>query len=56
MPCSGTVRGYVVGTDYGYSDNSAEIEAIRKLKKDGKVAPHVADRILNDNAKALYGL
>lgn len=46
----------VVGTDYGHSDNSAEIEAIRKLKNDGKVAPRVADRILNDNAKALYGL
>src|SRR5258708_7291523 len=46
----------VVGTDYGHADNSAEIEAMRKLKTDGKVSAAAADRILNDNAKALYGL
>jgi len=46
----------VVGTDYGHADNSAEIEAMRKLKDEGKVAAAIADRILNDNARALYGL
>ncbi len=46
----------VVGTDYGHSDTSTEIEAMRKLASDGKVAPHVAARILEDNARALYGL
>lgn len=46
----------VVGTDYGHADNSAEIEAIRKLKNDGTLPAGVADKILNDNAKALYGL
>ena len=46
----------VVGTDYGHSDNSAEIEAMRKLKSDGKIPAAVADRILTDNSKALYGL
>jgi predicted TIM-barrel fold metal-dependent hydrolase len=46
----------VVGTDYGHSDTSTEIEAIRKLKADGKVAPAIADRILDSNARTLYGL
>lgn len=46
----------VVGTDYGHSDTSTEIEALRKLRSDGKVAPQSADKILDDNAKRLYGL
>ena len=46
----------VVGTDYGHADTSAEIEALRKVKEDGKVPAEVADRILNENARALYGL
>jgi predicted TIM-barrel fold metal-dependent hydrolase len=46
----------VVGTDYGHADTSAEIEALRKLKDDGKVPAAVADRILDQNARALYGL
>jgi predicted TIM-barrel fold metal-dependent hydrolase len=46
----------VVGTDYGHADNSAEIEAMRKLKGDGKIPAAVADKILTDNARALYGL
>jgi predicted TIM-barrel fold metal-dependent hydrolase len=46
----------VVGTDYGHADTSAEIEAIRRVKADGKVSPEVADRILSDNARALYGI
>ena len=55
VPMAGETQ-LVVGTDYGHSDNSAEIEAMRRLKSDGKVSPAAADRILNDNAKALYGL
>jgi len=46
----------VVGTDYGHSDTSTEIEALRKLRQDGKVAPHVCDKIMDDNAKRLYAL
>lgn len=45
----------VIGTDYGHTDTSAEIEALRKIKADGKVSAAVADRILTDNARALYG-
>ena len=46
----------VIGTDYGHADTSAQIEALRLLKKDGKVDKAVIDRILDDNARALYGL
>ena len=46
----------VVGTDYGHADTSAEIDALRKLRDDGKVSAETADKILNDNARALYGL
>ena len=46
----------VVGTDYGHADTSTEIEAMRKLGADGKVPPHIAAKILEDNARALYGL
>jgi predicted TIM-barrel fold metal-dependent hydrolase len=46
----------VIGSDYGHADTSAEIEALRKLKLKGEVEPRVIDKILYDNAKALYGL
>ncbi|MEK9682936.1 MAG: amidohydrolase family protein [Rhodospirillaceae bacterium] len=46
----------VVGTDYGHNDTSTEIQALRKLSNDGKVAPEVAAKILDSNARALYGL
>jgi len=46
----------VVGTDYGHNDTSTEIQALRKLSSDGKVSQEVAAKILDDNARALYGL
>jgi predicted TIM-barrel fold metal-dependent hydrolase len=46
----------VIGTDYGHSDTSTEIEALRKLSHDGLVTPEIAKKILDDNARALYGL
>ena len=46
----------VIGSDYGHNDTSAEIEALRTLKRKGDVDPKVIDKILYDNAKALYGL
>ncbi len=46
----------VVGTDYGHSDNASEIEALRKLKTEGKIAGRVIEKILDDNPRALYGL
>jgi predicted TIM-barrel fold metal-dependent hydrolase len=46
----------VVGTDYGHHDTSTEIEALRMLKKDGKISSAAVDKILGANARALYGL
>ena len=46
----------VIGTDYGHHDTSAQIEALRMLREDGRVKPALVDRILGDNAVRLYGL
>ena len=46
----------VIGTDYGHNDTSSEILALRKLKEDGTVPTSVVNKILDDNARALYGL
>jgi predicted TIM-barrel fold metal-dependent hydrolase len=46
----------VIGSDYGHNDTSSEIEALRAVKRNGEVEPKVIDKILYDNAKALYGL
>jgi predicted TIM-barrel fold metal-dependent hydrolase len=46
----------VIGTDYGHNDTSSEINALRKLKADGKIPAASIDKILGDNARALYGL
>jgi Amidohydrolase len=55
LPYSGE-DNIVIGSDYGHADTSAEIEALRKFKGMGEVEPRVIDKILYDNAKALYGL
>ena len=46
----------VIGTDYGHNDTSSEILALRKLREDGAVPAPVVKKILDDNARALYGL
>jgi len=46
----------VVGTDYGHNDTSTEIEALRRLRSDGKISAKAADKILDANAKRLYAL
>jgi len=46
----------VIGTDYGHADNAAEIQALRKLRTDGKISGRVIDKILQDNPSAFYGL
>ena len=45
----------VVGTDYGHADTSTEIEALRRVRSDGKLPGPVVDKILGPNAKQLYG-
>jgi len=51
-----TSDNLVIGTDYGHADNAAEIEALRKLRHEGKVSGRVIDKILDDNPRAFYGL
>jgi predicted TIM-barrel fold metal-dependent hydrolase len=46
----------VIGSDYGHADSAAEIEALRRIKHEGNVTPRVISKILNDNARALYGM
>jgi uncharacterized protein len=46
----------VLGTDYGHNDTASELDALRHLKREGQVDPQTIERILWDNAKALYGL
>jgi predicted TIM-barrel fold metal-dependent hydrolase len=46
----------VIGTDYGHNDTSTEILALRNIRETGEVEPRVIDKILDDNARALYGL
>ncbi len=46
----------VIGTDYGHNDTSSEILALRKLQEDGSLPTPVVRKILDDNARALYGL
>ena len=38
------------------ADVQGSIEALRKLSNDGIVKPEIARKILDDNARALYGL
>ena len=46
----------VIGSDYGHADTASELDALRTLKRGGSVESGVVDKILGDNAKALYGL
>ncbi len=46
----------VSGTDYGHADTSSELEALQRLREREDVPPAVIDKILDANARALYGL
>ena len=41
---------------YGRAASATDIEAMRKLGAEGKVPEAVAAKILEDNARTLYGL
>lgn len=55
LDCVGE-ENIVIGTDYGHSDTSSELVALRKLREDGKIGAASAERFLDQNARALYGL
>ena len=40
----------------GHSDNASEIEALRKIRNEGKITARVIDKILDANARALYAI
>jgi len=44
----------LIGSDYGHADTSTEIEALRRLRDQGKVGTEVVRKILDDNARAFY--
>ena len=46
----------VIGTDYGHTDQSSEIEALRALRQNEQIEPRVVEKILDHNPRALYGL
>ena len=46
----------VIGTDYGHTDTSSEIEALRIIKEGNKLPTGAVDKILGPNAQTLYGL
>ncbi|MBD86361.1 MAG: hypothetical protein CL743_07635 [Chloroflexi bacterium] len=46
----------VIGSDYGHSDTSSELEALRHLKSDGRIESSVVDKILSENPSKLYAI
>jgi predicted TIM-barrel fold metal-dependent hydrolase len=46
----------MIGTDYGHQDMSVELDALRTLGERGDLEPVVAQKILDENPRALYGL
>ena len=46
----------VIGTDYGHHDPSSEVLAVKLLREDSRLGKGVADKILEKNPRALYGI
>ena len=46
----------VIGTDYGHADTSSDLYAIKELQAREDLDPRVVQKIVDDNARALYGL
>jgi len=46
----------VIGTDYGHADSATELHAMTELQRREDIDPQVVRKILDDNARALYGL
>ena len=46
----------VVGTDYGHADSATELAALDGICHDPRLSPTIANKIVSDNARALYGL
>ena len=46
---------FLVGTDYGHTDTSAQIEALRMLGKNPKITSSSIEKILGANPTKIYG-
>ena len=46
----------ILGTDYGHSDNTTELEALQTLREECPVSREAVEKILDANPRALYGL
>ena len=46
----------MIGTDYGHHDPSSELNAIRLLRNDKRIAPAAVEKILETNPRNFYGL
>jgi predicted TIM-barrel fold metal-dependent hydrolase len=46
----------VIGTDYGHADSATEIYALQTMKRRPPVEAAIVNKILDENARALYGL
>jgi len=46
----------VIGTDYGHTDTSSDLDAIKIFRARDDLSAAVKKKILSDNAKALYAL
>jgi predicted TIM-barrel fold metal-dependent hydrolase len=46
----------VIGTDYGHTDASSEVDAIDIFRANDQVADPIKKKILDDNPRALYAL
>lgn len=46
----------MIGTDYGHHDPSSELNAVRLLRQDRRLAPAVVEKILDANPRRFYAL
>jgi predicted TIM-barrel fold metal-dependent hydrolase len=46
----------VIGTDYGHTDISSDVDAIRIFRQRSDLTPAVKEKIMSDNSRALYAL
>ena len=46
----------MIGSDYGHSETSSELEALRSLRESGALPARTIEKILDDNPRRLYGI
>ncbi|MEE9143302.1 MAG: amidohydrolase family protein [Candidatus Binatia bacterium] len=46
----------VIGTDYGHTDTSSEVDAITVFRRDNSIGEAAKKKILDDNPRALYAI